>query len=87
MKNVLHYKGYSARPEYSAEDQIFYGKILGIDDITGSIEVGKCADILVSNSNPLDDFRALQQVPIKSAYLCLVCEGFLNFHCLSSPNF
>lgn len=26
MKNVLHYKGYSARPEYSAEDQIFMGK-------------------------------------------------------------
>ena len=36
-------------------------KILGIDDITGSIEVGKCADILVSNSNPLDDFRALSK--------------------------
>ncbi len=33
MKNVLHYKGYSARPEYSAEDQIFYGKILGTDDL------------------------------------------------------
>lgn len=35
--------------------------ILGIDDVTGSIEQGKCADILVSNSNPLDDFRALSQ--------------------------
>lgn len=33
MKNVLHYKGYSAKPEYSAEDQIFYGKVLGIDDL------------------------------------------------------
>ncbi|MBD9242374.1 MAG: type II toxin-antitoxin system HicB family antitoxin [Ruminococcaceae bacterium] len=33
MKNVLRYKGYSARPEYSAEDKIFYGKILGIDDL------------------------------------------------------
>ena len=31
MSNVLRYKGYSARPEYSAEDQVFYGKILGID--------------------------------------------------------
>lgn len=29
----LHYKGYSARPEYSAEDRIFYGKILGISDL------------------------------------------------------
>lgn len=30
---LLHYKGYTARPEYSAEDRIFYGKILGISDL------------------------------------------------------
>ena len=36
MNSVLHYKGYSARPEYSADDQIFYGKILGIDDLVES---------------------------------------------------
>lgn len=30
---LLHYKGYSAKPEYSPEDRIFYGKILGIDDL------------------------------------------------------
>lgn len=35
MKNsgLLRYKGYSARPEYSAEDRIFYGRILGISDL------------------------------------------------------
>lgn len=35
MKNsdLLRYKGYSARPEYSAGDRIFYGKILGISDL------------------------------------------------------
>lgn len=35
MKNgaLLHYKGYSARPEYSSEDQVFYGTILGISDM------------------------------------------------------
>ena len=35
MRNsdLLHYKGYSARPEYSAEDRIFYGTILGISDM------------------------------------------------------
>ncbi len=35
MKNsdLLRYKGYSARPEYSAEDRIFYGTILGISDL------------------------------------------------------
>ncbi len=33
MNSILRYKGYSARPEYSADDQVFYGKILGIDDL------------------------------------------------------
>lgn len=35
MKNsdLLRYKGYSARPEYSAEDRIFYGTVLGIEDL------------------------------------------------------
>lgn len=35
MKNgaLLHYKGYTARPEYSAEDRVFYGTILGISDL------------------------------------------------------
>lgn len=35
MRNssLLKYKGYSARPEYSAEDRIFYGVVLGINDL------------------------------------------------------
>ena len=31
--NTMHYKGYSAKPEYSVGDKLFYGKILGIDDL------------------------------------------------------
>ena len=33
MNSVLRYKGYSAKPEYSADDRIFYGKVLGISDL------------------------------------------------------
>ena len=29
---LLNYKGYSAKPEYSPEDHIFFGTLLGIDD-------------------------------------------------------
>ncbi len=36
-------------------------RIAGIDHITGSIEVGKCADILITEQNPLSDFRALSK--------------------------
>ena len=30
--SLMRYKGYAARPEYSADDRIFYGTILGISD-------------------------------------------------------
>lgn len=32
-EGLFHYKGYTSRPEYSTEDRIFYGKILGISDL------------------------------------------------------
>ena len=37
-------------------------KILGIDDITGSIEEGKSADMIVVRRNPLEDLSALRNV-------------------------
>ncbi len=36
-------------------------KIAEIDSITGSIEVGKSADMLISSEDPFKDFRALSQ--------------------------
>ena len=33
MKNVLVYKGYTARIEFDAEDRLFFGRLLGIEDI------------------------------------------------------
>ncbi len=35
-------------------------KILGLDNIIGSIEVGKEADMVIYNTNPLDDLSALK---------------------------
>ncbi|MFF3215475.1 amidohydrolase family protein [Streptomyces sp. NPDC002886] len=32
-------------------------RILGLDDVTGSVEPGKAADLVVLDSNPLDGFR------------------------------
>lgn len=34
-------------------------ELLGVDEETGSIEVGKRADLLIHDSNPLDDFKLL----------------------------
>ncbi len=33
MNNTLNYKGFVARIEFSADDNIFFGRVLGIDDI------------------------------------------------------
>jgi imidazolonepropionase-like amidohydrolase len=33
-------------------------RILGLDEVTGSVEPGKDADLVVLDGNPLDDFRA-----------------------------
>ena len=37
-------------------------QMAGIGDITGSIEKNKCADMIVTAKNPLDDLRALRHV-------------------------
>lgn len=37
-------------------------QMAGIGDITGTIEVGKCADMIVTKENPLDDLRALRHI-------------------------
>jgi len=33
VSNILTYNNYSGSVEFSAEDNIFYGKILGINDL------------------------------------------------------
>lgn len=37
-------------------------QMAGIGDITGTIEAGKCADMIVVKDNPLEDLRALRNV-------------------------
>ena len=64
MWRELHYfeKNVGVTPEFALYTATLNNaKILGIENETGSIEVGKCADILVTSANPLDDFRAMAQ--------------------------
>ena len=40
-------------------------KMLRVDDITGSIESGKSADLIVTSGNPLEDIHAVSEDGIK----------------------
>ncbi|MEZ5344305.1 MAG: type II toxin-antitoxin system HicB family antitoxin [Pyrinomonadaceae bacterium] len=35
MNNTITYKGFTARVEYSSVDEVFVGRVIGIDDIIG----------------------------------------------------
>ena len=39
-------------------------KLLGIDDETGSVKEGKCADLIVVRDNPISDIRAMYSRPL-----------------------
>ena len=55
MNNILEYKNYIGSIEFSNEDMLFYGKVLGIKSLV-SYE-GKSASELVKNfHNSVDDY-------------------------------
>jgi imidazolonepropionase-like amidohydrolase len=42
-------------------------KLAGIGNVTGTIEKGKCADLIVTKDNPLDDLKTLRNVKMVMA--------------------
>lgn len=42
-------------------------KIIGVDQITGTVEEGKCADLIVVDQNPLDNLANLEKVSMVMA--------------------
>lgn len=44
-------------------------QLAGVGDVTGSLEVGKSEDLIVTRQNPLEDLRALQHLEL------VACRG------------
>ena len=44
-------------------------RLAGVGDVTGSLEVGKSEDLIVTCQNPLEDLRALQHLEL------VACRG------------
>lgn len=58
MKDVLQYKDFLGSVHFAAEDEVFYGKIEGIDDLI-SFEGDTVADLKKSFQEVVDDYCAL----------------------------
>ena len=57
MKNVIEYKGYFTKVEYSFEDKVLYGKIEGISDLV-TFECETAAEVEDSFKEAVDDYLA-----------------------------
>lgn len=55
MNNVLSYKGYFAKVEYSAEDNVLFGKIEGINDLI-DFEADNCTQLQKAFEEAVDSY-------------------------------
>lgn len=55
MSNAMHYKGYSARLEFSEADNLFVGRLLGIADVVG-FHADTVADLRHAFEEAVDDY-------------------------------
>lgn len=68
MNDILEYKGYFASVHFSAEDEIFYGKLIGINDLV-SFEGDSVSELKAAFQEAVEDYldmcRKLNKEPNK----------------------
>ncbi|MGC2061791.1 MAG: type II toxin-antitoxin system HicB family antitoxin [Thermodesulfovibrionales bacterium] len=70
MINTISYKGYTARVQYSPDDDVFVGRILGIEDsisFHGTTVKELHADLKAAIDHYLEDCRKAGRKPKKQA--------------------
>jgi predicted HicB family RNase H-like nuclease len=55
MNDILQYKGYYASLNFSSEDEVFYGKLLGIDDLV-NFEGASVKELKKAFHEAVDDY-------------------------------
>ncbi|HEX8356062.1 MAG TPA: type II toxin-antitoxin system HicB family antitoxin [Segetibacter sp.] len=69
MNDILEYKGYYANVQLSAEDEVFYGKIIGISDLV-SFEGDTVKDLKNAFHEAVEDYletcKEIQKAPDKT---------------------
>ena len=55
MNNTMEYKGYVGTVEFSAEDALFYGKVMGIRSLI-SYEGASAAELIADFHGAVDDY-------------------------------
>ena len=58
MNNTFKYRGYVGSLEYSEEDDLLFGKVLGISDLI-SYEGATCDELLADFHGAVDDYLAM----------------------------
>ena len=58
MSNILEYKGYHAKVEYSVEDEVLFGTVLGINDLI-TFEADSAEDIKKNFHEAMDDYLSM----------------------------
>lgn len=57
MENILEYKGYFTKVQYSAEDNVLYGQVEGLSDLV-TFESSDCSEIEKEFHVAVDDYLA-----------------------------
>ena len=58
MKNTMEYKGYVGNVEFSEEDEVFFGKVIGIRSLI-SYEGATARELIKDFHDAVDDYLAL----------------------------
>ena len=75
MKDVLTYKGFIGSVHFSAEDEVFHGRIEGIDDLV-SFEGKSVAELIRAFHEAVDDYMSLCRETGKEVLKS--CKGSFN---------